>query len=524
MENVRFTKLEKQRELLRSKQRQKYAHQVLSLQKRTESAGISSCKANSWRENKLSNQSALSFPTKDTTDGNYYAYDGPQSCDTSNPDDFPTSEIQVIHVLTKPTPLGQPTFDQTVKRKSNCEVIQDNVVDSGDYKSNDGLNNLTITRSSTMLSSLDQDTFLDSTKDSGDENYERNKNAESHSGFMIQKQVVKIPDNPSSHLHKDSYSTVTNFAKYNDENSDTGNNADPVEKKTNATQESEDLKYCVAPQSLLLDPTGNLEEFIMKPAPQGVTIRCRITRDKRGVDRGIFPSYYLHLEKEDCKFFLLAARRRKRSTTSNYVISCDATNLSRDAISFTGKLRSNFLGTHFTVYGCELKSRDNESLNSGNKVNDSGTIKTTSKTQNMQELAAIIYDTNVLGFKGPRRMTIILPRLSATCQHFSCPGNDTTWLIDSWRRKDMQSVLQLQNKNPVWNEETQSYVLNFHGRVTQASVKNFQIVHRSDDEYILMQFGRISEDVFTMDYTFPMCALQAFGIALSSFDSKLACE
>jgi hypothetical protein len=28
--------------------------------------------------------------------------------------------------------------------------------------------------------------------------------------------------------------------------------------------------------------------------------------------------------------------------------------------------------------------------------------------------------------------------------------------------------------------ETQSYVLNFHGRVTQASVKNFQIVHDDD--------------------------------------------
>ncbi|CAH8641736.1 unnamed protein product [Schistosoma margrebowiei] len=519
MENVRFTKLEKQRELLRDKQRQKYAHQVLSLQKRTESAGISSCKANNWRENKLSNQSAVGFPIKDRTDENYYAYDGPQSGYTSNPDDFPTSEVQVIHVLTKPTPLGQPRFDQTVRRKPNSEAIQYNVVDSEDYKSTDSLNNLTITRSSTMLSSLDQDTYLDSTEDNDGEN----ETAVSHSGFMTQKQVVKISDNPNSHLHKDSYGGVTNFTKYNSENPDTGNNANFVE-KTNVTQECEDVKYGEAPQSLLLDPTRNLEEFIMKPAPQGVTIRCRITRDKRGVDRGIFPSYYLHLEKEACKFFLLAARRRKRSTTSNYVISCDATNLSRDAISFAGKLRSNFLGTHFTVYGCELKSRDSESLNSGDKVNDSGSTTTTTKTHNMQELAAIIYDTNVLGFKGPRRMTIILPRLSATCQHFSCPGNDTTWLIDSWRRKDMQNVLQLQNKNPVWNEETQSYVLNFHGRVTQASVKNFQIVHRSDDEYILMQFGRISEDVFTMDYTYPMCALQAFGIALSSFDSKLACE
>lgn len=43
-------------------------------------------------------------------------------------------------------------------------------------------------------------------------------------------------------------------------------------------------------------------------------------------------------------------------------------------------------------------------------------------------------------------------------------------------------------------------------------------------DYIVMQFGRVAEDVFTMDYNYPMCALQAFSIALSSFDSKLACE
>lgn len=38
----------------------------------------------------------------------------------------------------------------------------------------------------------------------------------------------------------------------------------------------------------------------------------------------------------------------------------------------------------------------------------------------------------------------------------------------------------MHNKAPVWNDDTQSYVLNFHGRVTQASVKNFQIVHDND--------------------------------------------
>lgn len=88
----------------------------------------------------------------------------------------------------------------------------------------------------------------------------------------------------------------------------------------------------------------------------------------------------------------------------------------------------------------------------------------------------------------------------------------------------MENLIELHNKAPVWNDDTQSYVLNFHGRVTQASVKNFQIVHSNDPDYIVMQFGRVADDVFTLDYNYPLCALQAFAIGLSSFDSKLACE
>ena len=42
----------------------------------------------------------------------------------------------------------------------------------------------------------------------------------------------------------------------------------------------------------------NLEEFVLRPAPQGVTIKCRVTRDKKGMDRGLYPTYYLHLDNE----------------------------------------------------------------------------------------------------------------------------------------------------------------------------------------------------------------------------------
>lgn len=39
-----------------------------------------------------------------------------------------------------------------------------------------------------------------------------------------------------------------------------------------------------------------------------------------------------------------------------------------------------------------------------------------------------------------------------------------------------------------------------------------------------MQFGRVGVDSFSLDYQYPLNAVQAFGIALSSFDFKIACE
>lgn len=53
-------------------------------------------------------------------------------------------------------------------------------------------------------------------------------------------------------------------------------------------------------------------------------------------------------------------------------------------------------------------------------------------------------------------------------------------LLSKWQNKNLENLIELHNKAPVWNDDTQSYVLNFHGRVTQASVKNFQIVHDND--------------------------------------------
>ncbi|KAJ0068661.1 hypothetical protein NL108_010335 [Boleophthalmus pectinirostris] len=252
----------------------------------------------------------------------------------------------------------------------------------------------------------------------------------------------------------------------------------------------------------------NLEKFVLEPAPQGVTVKCRVTRDQRGVDKSLYPLYYLHLDNEK-KTFLLAGRKRKKSATSNYLISIDATDLSRGGDNFVGKLRSNLMGTKFTVY-------DN-ALNPERALPDMSNAR--------QELAAIIYETNVLGIKGPRRMTVIIPGMNKDNERIPLrPRNDYDGLLIRHQNRRMDNLIELRNKAPVWNEESSSHVLNFNGRVTQASIKNFQIVHSNDLDYIVMQFGRIADDIFTLDYNYPMCAVQAFAIALSSFDGKIACE
>uniref|UniRef100_A0A453DJR6 Tubby-like F-box protein n=1 Tax=Aegilops tauschii subsp. strangulata TaxID=200361 RepID=A0A453DJR6_AEGTS len=98
---------------------------------------------------------------------------------------------------------------------------------------------------------------------------------------------------------------------------------------------------------------------------------------------------------------------------------------------------------------------------------------------------------------------------------------------------DKESPLVLKNKSPRWHEQLQCWCLNFRGRVTVASVKNFQLIAApappppasgGEHDTVLLQFGKVSKDTFTMDYRYPLSAFQAFAICLTSFDTKLACE
>jgi hypothetical protein len=113
-------------------------------------------------------------------------------------------------------------------------------------------------------------------------------------------------------------------------------------------------------------------------------------------------------------------------------------------------------------------------------------------------------------------------------------------LSDDDECKNMPLILH--NKAPRWHEQLQCWCLNFRGRVTVASVKNFQLTaavqpaagaptppHPAptpppEHDKVILQFGKVAKDMFTMDFRYPLSAFQAFALSLSSFDTKLACE
>ncbi len=85
------------------------------------------------------------------------------------------------------------------------------------------------------------------------------------------------------------------------------------------------------------------------------------------------------------------------------------------------------------------------------------------------------------------------------------------------KRTPSKSQFILQNKPPIWNETNQVYQLDFGGRVTQESAKNFQIEFGGKQ---VMQFGRIDPNSYTLDFEWPFTAVQAFSIALANITQR----
>ncbi|XP_062184316.1 tubby-like F-box protein 7 [Phragmites australis] len=338
---------------------------------------------------------------------------------------------------------------------------------------------------------------------------------------------------------------------------------------------------------------------LKQPGPRDGVIQCFIKRDKSKLTYRLYLCLSSAVHDENGKF-LLAARRSRRTTHTDYVISMDSKNFSRTSTGYIGKLRSNFLGTKFIIYDSQPPYNAGRLCLQEQASRRFSSRKVSPKVPTgCYPIAQVNYELNVLGTRGPRRMQCtmhsipasavepdgyvpgqpkeLLPRLfedsfrstgtsfskysiadssmDLSSSRFSEFGRGT---LQDDNDSDKESRLVLRNKAPRWHEQLQCWCLNFRGRVTVASVKNFQLIasapqpasagasvasqpgpraqmqpqssqpssssSSSNHDTVVLQFGKVGKDMFTMDYRYPLSAFQAFAICLTSFDTKLACE
>ncbi|KAJ0452922.1 putative transcription factor TUBBY family [Helianthus annuus] len=268
---------------------------------------------------------------------------------------------------------------------------------------------------------------------------------------------------------------------------------------------------------------------LKQPGPRDTPVQCIIKRNKKN------SVFYLYLAASPSFTnkgkFLLAARRYRNGAHTEYIISLDPDDSAQGSSAYVGKLRSDFLGTRFTIY-------DTQPPHSGAKPSSSRYGRRfTSKQISPQvpagnfEIGEVSYKFNLLKSRGPRRMICSL-KCTPSPREPNKPEDEHV-LTRSKSVACGQSQTLLRNKAPRWHEHLQCWCLNFHGRVTVASVKNFQLVAtldqsqpggEGDGETVLLQFGKVGDDVFTMDYRQPLSAFHAFAVCLTSFGTKLACE
>jgi len=251
-----------------------------------------------------------------------------------------------------------------------------------------------------------------------------------------------------------------------------------------------------------------LYQWVSRPQhPDAGTTQFYIRREIDGA-RVNFNKYILFLEETNMP--ILAAFRTHSGLSSVYRIMLCATGRLQDCNSKALQIAAvelNFTGSQFLLHNSVKEHR--------------GTPR---------DFAAITYEKNRMSNKGPRKMKVGVPMLrkdKAEFEDWEHEGFKSAQMLTSLKNVSSDNLVTLINKAPRWNEKKKAYMLDFKGRVTRSSVKNFQLVdplRDPDNKNVIMQHGRTGVNRFSMDISHPLSVVQAFAIALSSLHSKKAVD
>lgn len=257
-------------------------------------------------------------------------------------------------------------------------------------------------------------------------------------------------------------------------------------------------------------PGGDIGDEFETVAPGGVDapmVECLIVRDRSGMKR-MNPEYYLYVQngrKRGSEKLLLVARKQIHQKSVSYHIF----NVARGHLG--GRLNKKG-GNYVGKLKCSTNKAENVMFNNEELKEEVGGVLFSKPS---------VFDHMREGAQ-PRNLRVILPPVdenqlpTAVRPKYHDPFSGILSQIQAEDVQDGYTVLE--RKEPVY--ENGHYRLNFHGRVTVPSVKNFQLVspEAEDPNDIICQFGKVKEDRFHLDFKGPMNYFQAFCAALAQFN------
>jgi len=250
---------------------------------------------------------------------------------------------------------------------------------------------------------------------------------------------------------------------------------------------------CVQPQT---------NTFLTRPIPMDQVQRFNVVREKQWRGYPVFKVY-----NTDDKQLIMAARKRKKSMTANYIIATEADQLHRDSPSIIGKVRATDMkpvggGQLFTVY------------DGGQRPGMLGEGPPPECLRH--ELAFVEF--------GPASasrscFSLVLPTLDAEGNMAiikplePCVFSD----LELMRNKALDTG-NWEELTPMRTIDGEKSRLDFQERAPLESHKNVQVILEQQGRRQTLQFGKLSKDEFSMDVQSPLSPVQAFGLFLATIE------
>ncbi|KAF8067363.1 LIMR family protein [Scenedesmus sp. PABB004] len=250
---------------------------------------------------------------------------------------------------------------------------------------------------------------------------------------------------------------------------------------------------------------GDRAGALSLPGPSGGAVQCYVRRVAGPLGVG-GSAYELRLEATD--ELLAVARRRVKSARSSYLISAGplASAVTRGDAQL---LKANLLGSDYLLHG------------RGGDAGVHGGF-------GAQLLAVNYQSAGAAAQAAPRCMTAALPvpesrAWSGGAAPTGGPLDDLSACLEAARARELppayeRDLVMLHTMPTHFDALKQVHYLDFKGRVTRTSLKNFQLVgwdHNANalGSDLVLLFGKRGHGEYAADFSYPVSALQAFALA-----------